>query len=102
MYIYAASNEYNTDLWWDNFDAVQLLMWYGIHLRAVGRMARRRAMGLYTSDIDPLIDDLRAEAGNIYWTLMHKCSLISDQEEFVTGVSDVMGEYFEYKECQDK
>jgi hypothetical protein len=98
MSVYDARCEDMADLWWDRFDATQLLMWHGIYLRAAGRMERRRAMGLYDTDIDDLISDLWAEVFSIYCTLMLKCSLVSDATEVLLSVSDVMGSYHDFKD----
>lgn len=87
---YSASSEALVNLFWDDFDAVQLLMWYGILTRAQARTERLRKIRELPRDAVELEHDLAVEAINVYSTLMHKCALISEADEYVTFTSEIM------------
>lgn len=91
MYFSMADDQNIADLFWDDLDATQLLTVLTILMRAAASLRDRFSHVEDRVSSEALRDEIFQEALQVHCTLMHKCSIISDDQEFILGTYQVMG-----------
>jgi hypothetical protein len=78
---------------WDSFDAIELLMLYGMFERSYAKVASW--MHMYDATMRDGAQELRRELGHeaieLYQTLITKLETISDADEYIDMTYDIMG-----------
>lgn len=86
-----ANLEAHVDPFWDDCDAAELLMLYGMFMRARHYFDNSVEGQRMDGPTIEFMMELGHEAYAIYLTLMNKCAIISDATHYTTNTESIMG-----------
>lgn len=86
-----AGLEAHVDPFWDDFDAAELVMLYGMHMRALRWFDNTRSLDRVDGPAMEFAMELSRESYAIFFTLMNKVSIISEATHYTTNTENIMG-----------